>query len=153
MSDTPNPLRPLAFLRRECAFLAGIASVVLFLVFGGSWLGDLSDPVWSCFMFAWLFAVMLWSSFAVVRHADGLAVRLGEPFGTLILTLAVISIEVVMISAVMVTGDENPGLARDTMFAVLMIVLNGMLGSRSCWVASSTTSRNTTFAVPRPIWG
>ncbi|MDC0429596.1 hypothetical protein OAL71_03355, partial [Phycisphaerales bacterium] len=128
MSDTPNPLHPLAFLRRERAFLAGIASVVLFLVFGGSWLGDLSDPVWACFMFAWLFAVMLWSSFAVVRHADGLAVRLGEPFGTLILTLAVISIEVVMISAVMVTGDENPGLARDTMFAVLMIVLNGMLG-------------------------
>ncbi|MDG2021125.1 MAG: hypothetical protein P8J59_04160, partial [Phycisphaerales bacterium] len=92
MSDTPNPLHPLAFLRRERAFLAGIASVVLFLVFGGSWLGDLSDPVWACFMFAWLFAVMLWSSFAVVRHADGLAIRLGEPFGTLILTLAVISI-------------------------------------------------------------
>ena len=64
----------------------------------------------------------------MVRHADGLAVRLGEPFGTLILTLAVISIEVVMISAVMVTGEENPALARDTMFAVLMIVLNGMLG-------------------------
>ncbi|MCP4834608.1 MAG: calcium:proton antiporter, partial [Phycisphaera sp.] len=55
-------------------------------------------------------------------------VRLGEPFGTLILTLAVISIEVVMISAVMVTGEEAPALARDTMFAVLMIVLNGMFG-------------------------
>jgi Ca2+:H+ antiporter len=128
MSDTLNPLRPLAFLRRERAFLVGIVSAGVFFAFGGSWLGDLSSPAWSGFMFAWLFAVMLWSSFAVVRHADGLAVRLGEPYGTLILTLAVISIEVVMISAVMLTGSENPALARDTMFAVLMIVLNGMLG-------------------------
>lgn len=128
MSDTPNPLRPLAFLRRERAFLVGIVSAGLFFSFGGSWLGDLSNTPWSVFMFAWLFAVMLWSSFAVVRHADSLAVRLGEPYGTLILTLAVISIEVVMISAVMLTGAENPTLARDTMFAVLMIVLNGMLG-------------------------
>lgn len=128
MSDTPNPHRPLAFIRRERAFLVGIATAGLFFTFGGSWLGDLSNPGWAIFMFAWLFAIMLWASFAVVRHADGLAVRLGEPFGTLILTLAVISIEVVMISAVMLTGAENPALARDTMFAVLMIVLNGMLG-------------------------
>jgi Ca2+:H+ antiporter len=128
MTFTPNPLRPLAFLRRERALLVGIATAGLFFTFGGSWLGDLSNPGWASFMFAWLFAVMLWSSFAVVRHADGLAVRLGEPFGTLILTLAVISIEVVMISAVMLTGAENPALARDTMFAVLMIVLNGILG-------------------------
>lgn len=75
-----------------------------------------------------IFAVMLWLSFAVVHHAEFLAVRLGEPMGTLILTLAVILIEVVMISAVMVTGKENPTMARDTMFSVIMIVLNGMLG-------------------------
>jgi Ca2+:H+ antiporter len=71
---------------------------------------------------------MLWSTFAVVRHADALAIILGEPYETLILTLAVISIEVMMISAVMLTGSSNPGLARDTMYAVLMIVLNGMVG-------------------------
>ena len=45
-----------------------------------------------------------------------------------ILTLAVISIEVIMVAAVMLTGENNPTLARDTMFSVLMIVLNGMLG-------------------------
>ncbi len=79
-------------------------------------------------VFLWLFGVTLWSSFAVVRHADALAVLLGEPYGTLILTMSVIGIEVVMIMAVMLTGHANPTLARDTMFSVLMIVLNGMVG-------------------------
>lgn len=128
MRSQRSPWRPDLLARREASLLVGIVSVVIFTIFGGGWLGDLANPVWSSFMFAWLFAVMLWASFGVVRHADGLAVRLGEPFGTLILTLAVISIEVVMISAVMVTGEEAPALARDTMFAVLMIVLNGMFG-------------------------
>jgi Ca2+:H+ antiporter len=71
---------------------------------------------------------MLWCAFGVVRHADHLAHALGEPYGTLILTLAVITIEVSLISAIMLTGSNDPTLARDTMFAVLMIVLNGMVG-------------------------
>ncbi len=128
MRPDASPWRPDILARRETSLLAGVSTAAVFTVFGGGWLGDLSNPAWASFMFAWLFAVMLWSSFAVVRHADGLAVRLGEPFGTLILTVAVISIEVVMISAVMITGEETPALARDTMFAVLMIVLNGMFG-------------------------
>ncbi|HEY6084664.1 MAG TPA: calcium:proton antiporter, partial [Nitrospira sp.] len=67
-------------------------------------------------------------AFAVVRHAERLAVIFGEPLGTLILTLAVTGIEVLMISAVMVAGAKNHMLARDAMFAVVMIVLNGMIG-------------------------
>jgi Ca2+:H+ antiporter len=46
----------------------------------------------------------------------------------LVLTLSVIGIEVMMISAVMLTGDGKPALARDTMFGIVMIVLNGMIG-------------------------
>jgi Ca2+:H+ antiporter len=57
-----------------------------------------------------------------------LAVLLGEPYGTLILIISVISIEVIMIAAVMLTGENNPALARDTLSSVLMIVLNGMTG-------------------------
>jgi Ca2+:H+ antiporter len=57
-----------------------------------------------------------------------LAVSLGEPLGTLILTLSVVTIEVMMISAVMLTGSSQPTLARDTMFAVVMIVMNGLIG-------------------------
>lgn len=75
-----------------------------------------------------LFAVVMAAIFAVVRHSDALAINLGDPYGTLILTLAVILLEVVMISSVMLTGDANPVLARDTMFAVVMTVLNGLVG-------------------------
>ncbi|MHC5028853.1 MAG: calcium:cation antiporter [Planctomycetota bacterium] len=56
------------------------------------------------------------------------AILLGEPLGTLILTVSVITIEVILILAVMLTGENNPVLARDTMFAVIMVVLNGMAG-------------------------
>ena len=115
-------------LRSELALWFGAVTTALFFVFGKSWLGDLSGGAWYAILFGWLFAAMLWLSFSVVRHAECLAIKLGEPYGTLILTLSVISIEVVMISAVMLTGANNPTLARDTMFAVLMIVLNGMVG-------------------------
>ncbi len=79
-------------------------------------------------VFAWLFGIILWAAFAVVRHADALAEILGEPFGTLILTFAITAIEVMMIAAVMLKGPEVSVLARDTMFAVIMIVFNGMAG-------------------------
>ena len=75
-----------------------------------------------------LFGAMIWGAAGVVRHAEAVAERLGEPFGTLILTLAVVSIEVALIASVMLSGEGSPTLARDTMFAVLMIVLNGLVG-------------------------
>jgi Ca2+:H+ antiporter len=65
---------------------------------------------------------------SVVRQADHLAARLGEPYGTLILTLSMTFIEVTSITAVMMHGENNPTLARDTMFAIVMIVLNGLVG-------------------------
>src|SRR5205823_2217353 len=68
------------------------------------------------------------SASSVVRHADCLALKCGEPYGTLILTLSAITIEVMMISATIIHGANNPTLARDMMFAVLMIALNGLVG-------------------------
>jgi Ca2+:H+ antiporter len=115
-------------LRSEMALVAGAVTAIVFALFGQSWLSDLSSVAKFGLLFAWLFGAMVWLSFSVVRHADCLAVKLGEPYGTLILTLSVIGIEVIMISAVMLSGKNNPTLARDTMFAVLMIVLNGMIG-------------------------
>ncbi|MCP4759453.1 MAG: calcium:proton antiporter [Planctomycetes bacterium] len=87
-----------------------------------------ASPVRSILLFAGLFAVILWSAFGVVRHADCLAILLGEPLGTIVLTLAVIGIEVTMIATLMLTGDGNADLGRDTMFSVLMLVLNGLVG-------------------------
>ncbi len=117
-----------ARFREEAALFAGALTVLLFTLFGGAWLADLSSLARYALLFGGLFAVMLWLAFAVVRHADALAARLGEPYGTFILTISVISIEVVMIVAVMITGGENPTLARDTLFSVLMIVMNGLVG-------------------------
>lgn len=117
-----------SLLKSESSLLAIVVTTLLFLLFGGLWLSDLSADILTSILFVWLFGVMLWSSFGVVKHADCLAIKLGEPYGTLILTLSVISIEVIMISTVMLTGAENPSLGRDMMFAVLMIVLNGLVG-------------------------
>jgi Ca2+:H+ antiporter len=114
--------------RAEAPILFVLATLAAFLLFGKGWLADLSDPLWLSLMFGWLFATILWAALKVVHHADCLAMKLGEPYGTLILTLSVISIEVLMISALMLSGSNNPTLARDTMFAVIMIVLNGMVG-------------------------
>src|ERR1700739_393659 len=118
----------LSSLRRGGRFLVSCATTALFLIFGKSWLADLSNPFWFTLMLVWLFAVIMGAAFAVVHHAESLAIRLGEPLGTLVLTLAVIGIEVMMISAVMLTGESKPALARDAMFGVVMIVLNGMIG-------------------------
>uniref|UniRef100_UPI0038D05756 hypothetical protein n=1 Tax=Belnapia arida TaxID=2804533 RepID=UPI0038D05756 len=64
----------------------------------------------------------------MVHEAEELAHRLSEPYGTLILTLAIVIIEVALIAAVMLGAQEAPTLGRDTMFAVPMIVLNGVVG-------------------------
>jgi Ca2+:H+ antiporter len=66
--------------------------------------------------------------FAAVHHAEVIAERIGEPYGTLLLTLAVTVIEVAMIATLMLGDNPNPALARDTVFAVIMIVCNGLVG-------------------------
>ena len=114
--------------RREWPLAASLATTALFLAFGSRWFADLASAPWFAFLLAWLFAMILLSALAVVRHAEVLAGRLGEPLGTLVLTLAVTGMEVIMISAVMYTEQGNATFARDAMFAVVMIVLNGMVG-------------------------
>jgi Ca2+:H+ antiporter len=116
-------------LRAEAPVLAGAATTAIFFTVGKGWTEDFSQPYLTAALFVWLFAVMIWCAFGVVRHAEVLAVHLGEPYGTLILTVAVISIEVAIMATVMLHGGPNPTLPRDTVFAVLMIVLNGMVGA------------------------
>ena len=71
---------------------------------------------------------ILTSAFSVVRHADVLAHRLGEPYGSLILSLSVVILEVSLISALMATGDAAPTLMRDTLYSIIMIVTGGLVG-------------------------
>lgn len=103
-------------------------TVGLFLIFGSDWMQHLSRHEIGLSLFAWLFFVIVWGSFGVVHEAEELASLLGEPVGTLVLTLSIVLIEVVLISAVMLGAGDTATLARDTMFAVLMIVLNGVVG-------------------------
>lgn len=125
MQQTPPPISP---LQAEWSLPTIIVTVALYLEFGESWLSDLSSPLWFILMLGWLFGAIMISAFAVVRHAEILAARLGEPFGTLVLTLSMSSMEMMMIVAVMYTGQGSASLARDTMLAIVMIVLNGLVG-------------------------
>jgi Ca2+:H+ antiporter len=127
----PRPHRsPVSrFLTREWALPIAAVTTALFLAFGRAWLADLTSTGWFTLMLLWLVGTILVSAVAVVRHAEGLAERVGEPLGTLTLTLAMSGMEMMMIAAVMYTGKGAPALARDTMLAIVMIVLGGLVGT------------------------
>jgi Ca2+:H+ antiporter len=75
-----------------------------------------------------LLIILFGTVFAAVHHAEVIAERIGEPYGTLLLTLAVTIIEVALIATIMLGEKPVPTLARDTVFAVVMIVCNGLVG-------------------------
>src|SRR5256714_2697745 len=115
-------------IRTDFPLLIGLVTVAIFFAAGSQLVEMIAHPARLIGVFIWLFAVILWSAMCVVRHAECLAVKLGEPYGTLILTLSAISIEDVMISTAMLHGANNPTLGRDAIFAVIMIALNGLVG-------------------------
>jgi Ca2+:H+ antiporter len=117
-----------SLLRSEFSLIIGAVTAAIFLWAGSRLVENLEHPGVMGVVFLWLFVAVLWSAISVVRHADCLAIKCGEPYGTLILTLSAITIEVMMISAAMLHGKNNPTLARDMMFAVIMIALNGLIG-------------------------
>lgn len=127
-SRTPEPFNWAAALRAEMPMLVGIAVTAVVFSVGHKWAHDFSSLPFTAAMFAVLFGVMIWCAFGVVRHAEVLAHYCGEPYGTLILTLSVVVIEVTIMATVMLSGDPNPTLPRDTVYAVVMIVLNAMVG-------------------------
>jgi len=112
----------------EFALFIALGTAAIFFAAGSRFVEIIGHPVAVIVVFLWLFAVIFWSAVSVVRHADCLAVKLGEPYGTIILTLSAISIEVVMISTAMLHGANNPTLGRDAIFSVIMIALNGFVG-------------------------
>jgi Ca2+:H+ antiporter len=86
------------------------------------------------------------SVFAAVHHAEAIAHRVGEPYGTLVLALAVTLIEVALIVSLMTAGgEEAAGLARDTVFAAVMIILNGIIGL--CLLVGGFMHREQTFSL------
>ena len=74
-------------------------------------------------------AALVGSVIAAVHHAEVIAHRVGEPFGTLVLALAITAIELSLILSVVVSaGAEAETLTRDTIYATVMIIASGVVG-------------------------
>ncbi|WP_309128557.1 calcium:proton antiporter [Microbacterium sp.] len=87
-------------------------------------------PAWALWtLLAGIVAVIVMCAFGVVIEAEQLAHRLGDPYGTLVLTLSIVLIEVILISAVMLGPGEHATIARDSVMAVAMIILNLVIGA------------------------
>ena len=83
----------------------------------------------AAFVLAVLALLLVVAVLAAVHHAEVVAHRVGEPYGSLLLAVAVTIIEVGLIVTLMVTTDKGTaGLARDTVFAAVMITVNGIVG-------------------------
>ena len=90
--------------------------------------------------------VLIGSVIAAVHHAEVVAHRIGEPFGTLVLAVAVTVIEVSLIVSLMLSGTGDvAALARDTVFAAIMIILNGIVGL--CLLAGALTHHEQRFSL------
>ena len=73
--------------------------------------------------------LLIGSVLAAVHHSEVVAHKVGEPYGTIILAIAITIIEVALIISLMLAGgEESARLARDTVFAAVMIILNGIIG-------------------------
>ena len=109
------------------AWIFPALAMLLFAVATGLGLG-FSPSVGGLLFAAVLLAILFGTVFAAVHHAEVIAERIGEPYGVLLLTLAVTIIEVALIATIMLGEKPQPALARDTVFAVVMIVCNGLAG-------------------------
>src|SRR2546429_4972120 len=98
-------------------FVAATASGYQFAPSAGGWL-----------FAAALLVILFGTVFAAVHHAEVIAERIGEPYGTLVLTLAGTVIEGALIATIMLGDKPVPTFAPDTVFAVVMIVCNGLVG-------------------------
>ena len=99
------------------------APVAAWMLYAGTFAGF--GPVYLAVVAAGLIGGVL----AAVHHAEVVALRVGEPFGPLVLAVAVTVIEVALIVSLMLAGGpETTALARDTVFAAVMIILNGIVG-------------------------
>ena len=120
---------------------------ILAPVIAGIVLGVASFGLGSSGIFVGVVALALAGSvFAAVHHAEVVAHRVGEPYGTLVLALAVTLIEVALIVSLMIAGGaEAAALARDTVFAAVMIILNGIIGL--CLLVGGLRHRQQTFSL------
>ncbi len=116
---------------KEYAVLVAIIAIAFILFFGNT-----KSTAFLTLINLIALGAILYSAFSVVRHADIFAHRLGEPYGSLILSLSVVILEVSLITAVMSSGDGVDAngvdpyatLMRDTLYSLIMLVISGFVG-------------------------
>src|SRR3981189_1820303 len=118
--STHGPMPRSAWIFPALAFMLFAAQTALRFTFTPSPAGLVFAAV--------LLVILFGTVFAAVYQPELMAERIGEPYGTLLLTLAVTIIEVALIAPIMLGEKDVPTLARDTVFAVVMIVCNGLVG-------------------------
>ncbi|MFZ3566584.1 calcium:proton antiporter [Streptomyces sp. BH097] len=123
VSGIRNVLTPRALTQ----LLLGWIAFGALLVAGPALEGPLSTPVLFGLL-AVIVLVIVACAFGVVTQAERLSHRLGDPYGTLVLTLSIVVIEVILISSVMLGPGEHATIARDSVMAVSMIILNLVVG-------------------------
>jgi len=104
----------------------GFAWVTLgaFLLFGGAWIHAEMSSLAAAVLLLWLFVTMVWAAFGVIEEADALAEILGEPLGSLVLTLSIICLEGVLIGIAILSSAAGATIGRDTLFGANMIMIN-----------------------------
>ena len=75
-----------------------------------------------------LIAAIILASMRVAHHAERLATKVGDPYGTMILTLSAVLVEVVILAIMMSSSESSPTLVRDTIYSAVMLDINGILG-------------------------
>lgn len=114
--------------RRAILYGLPIASLAIALLLGRYSAFPHESVAWRVAIPALSIALLVPTVLVALRHADAAAARLGEPLGTLLLTTAVTTIEVSLICFVMLHGENNPTLARESVFSVVMLVATGGIG-------------------------
>lgn len=115
------------FLKNEKAFIAAVFAISIITAIEKI-PAVFENNVLEAFVFLFVFAVIIYAAIGVVHHAELIAFKLGEPYGTMVLTFSAVTVEVIMITAMMLHGDSDPVLARDTIFSTLMILINALIG-------------------------
>jgi Ca2+:H+ antiporter len=130
----------MARLKLQIPLWTMAAPVLAWLLFAGA--GFASGTIYSILLAAGLIGSVL----AAVHHAEVIAHRVGEPYGALVLAIAVTSIEVALIISLMLTpGHETATLARDTVFAAEMIIITGIVGG--CLLLGGIKFKEQTFGL------
>ena len=97
----------LEFIRKELSFLLALATLIILLIFGSS--SFIAETILvETLLFFIVFSVIVFAAMGVVSHAEKLAHRFGEPYGTMILTFSAVTVEIIMVTTMMLHGDADP---------------------------------------------